>query len=297
MPSYTIERALGNGVEGMVFLVKNKDGKQFAMKAYRRCDEAKFALEQEFNKNVVRKHPGKFMRIIQSQNVTIADKDLHYLPEGTCHLVVYEAVDRILTNLMTTLPKEALYSIIIQLIDATRVMHDKGYVHGDLHPGNVGLVFTENQEVTLSDKTRIPTHGYQVKLVDYGMLRRVADRRGNRTLVNYEASWMVRTLICPWDRDLWTVEHDTLVKNPAIMKSMLDDGYDELLSEFTRNRQDKILLMRTLFPHEYMKRVFGRYPRRKFSTTLPMEDLIFTLRADKNQELLMQYFRQRLAQL
>lgn len=295
MPSYSIERTLGDGFEGRVFLVKNKAGQTFAMKAYRRCDEEKFAIEQEFNKEVVRKYPSKFMRIIQSKNVTITDKDLQHLPEGTCRLVVYETVDRILSNLMSTLPREALYSIMIQIIDAVRVMHGRGYLHGDLHAGNIGLVFTDKDELRLSDKTTVKSCGYQVKIIDYGFVRKIQGKKQDRYYANYEAIWTIKTIICPWNNALWNEEHETYLKNPELNKTMLEGGYDEILSGFSKKHADKITLMKTLFPEEYMKRVFGSYPRRKFKPTLPTEDLIFVLRADKNQDLILRYFQHRLA--
>lgn len=295
MPRYSIERALGGGAEGSVFLVKNKAGQKFAMKAYTTCQEEKFKIEQEFNKAVVRKYPGKFMRIVQSDNVTISDKQLHLLPQGTCRLVIYETVDRILGEIMTSLPKNALYSIIIQIIDAVQVMHEKGYLHGDLHPWNIGLIIGEKEEIKLSNKTKIPSHGYRVKIIDYGYVRSIGKSKSDRYFYNYEFYDTIRIIICPWNNSLWAEEHQAFVKNPEINDTLLD-GYDDLLSKFTRTRHKKILLMKILFPQVYLHRVFGIDYERKFKPTLPMIDLLFVLQADKNQELIMRYFQYRLAE-
>ena len=46
-------------------------------------------------------------------------------------------------------------------------MHKEGYTHNDLHPGNIGIIYTDKKYIKIFDEN-VPTFGYQVNFIDYG---------------------------------------------------------------------------------------------------------------------------------
>ena len=48
-------------------------------------------------------------------------------------------------------------------------MNKYGYFHNDFHPGNIGYVKTKQKYVKILNY-KIPTHGYLIKAIDFGLV-------------------------------------------------------------------------------------------------------------------------------
>ena len=65
--------------------------------------------------------------------------------------------------------KKQYYSMMIQLIYAVHVMKSKGFMHNDLHPGNIMVTETKTKTIKIFNHD-IPTYGYIFSIIDYGLV-------------------------------------------------------------------------------------------------------------------------------
>ena len=82
--------------------------------------------------------------------------------------IVYSYINDTLDKVIHSLSKEQLYSMIVQITFAIKVMHENGYTHNDLKLHNIGAKHTSDKYVDLDDNLRVKTHGYIYKIIDYG---------------------------------------------------------------------------------------------------------------------------------
>lgn len=82
---------------------------------------------------------------------------------------LYTLVDDVLKNVIDDLSKEQLYSVTIQVAFICFVMQIHGYTHNDLHLKNIGIIWTNDEHITLIDK-KIKTYGIHVKALDFGIV-------------------------------------------------------------------------------------------------------------------------------
>jgi len=59
--------------------------------------------------------------------------------------------------------------MIIQLIYAVHIMKSKGFMHNDLHPGNIMATKTSTKTIDILGH-KIPTYGYIFSIIDYGLV-------------------------------------------------------------------------------------------------------------------------------
>ena len=65
--------------------------------------------------------------------------------------------------------KKIIYDIFIQVINLAYLINNEGYYHRDLHPKNIGVIYTDKEFIKIFDKN-ISTHGYILNAIDYGMV-------------------------------------------------------------------------------------------------------------------------------
>ena len=97
-----------------------------------------------------------------------------------CSRKIYTLIDTSLDNLKNfhKFNHKQLYSMLIQLYYGIYLMHSNGYVHGDLHSGNIGIVNTTEKYITILNK-KIPTYGRIYKIIDYGGLLIASNYKGD----------------------------------------------------------------------------------------------------------------------
>ena len=193
--NYTIIKTLGKGMHGTVYLVKNKEGQEFAMKVEQIFEKD---LEQNFKSPVWReidfantmssKYPQQFMKIFEYENKrcdyiheldsnrwsTMNVKVKQYFEElfasPFCSIKITSIIDIMLHDIIYNISdKNIIYNLFIQVVYLSYLINKEGYYHRDLHPKNIGVIYTNDEFINILGKN-IPTNGYILQAIDYGMV-------------------------------------------------------------------------------------------------------------------------------
>lgn len=191
------------------------------------------------------------------------------LAEDVCVYKTYDRMDCILGDILPKMSVPQVYSALLQVSYAVKMMHKNGYIHGDLHAGNVGAMKTaKNARIQLGNVS-VPTHGYHYKLIDFGM---TLHKSGAKTKE---------------DKDRFENEHGQ--HDDGLFASLCDDydgptGFDKAVSmikkldEFrvveliTSNKTMQNCLFKTMYPDAYLCVLKEKQIQK---AKLPLEDLIF----------------------
>lgn len=134
---YEVERELGRGAMGVVYLARDtRIGRSVALKTIRLSDFADAEKLQRLRERLVRE--AQSAGILSHENiVTIYDVDewngLSYI---CMEYVEGESLERMLEK-RRELSREALLSILKQMADALDFAHSRGIVHRDIKPPNI----------------------------------------------------------------------------------------------------------------------------------------------------------------
>ena len=193
--NYTIIKTLGKGMHGTVYLVKNKEGEEFAMKVEQIFEKD---LEQNFISSVWReidfantmssKYPQQFMKIFEYKNKrcdyiheldsnrwsSMNAKTKEYYEElfasPFCSIKITSIIDIMLHDIIYNISdKNIIYNLFIQVVYLSYLINKEGYYHRDLHPKNIGVIYTNDEFINILGKN-IPTNGYILQAIDYGMV-------------------------------------------------------------------------------------------------------------------------------
>jgi hypothetical protein len=194
------------------------------------------------------------------------------IDEHICIYKIYTRMDTILNKILNKLSRLQLYSMLIQVSYAMRLLHTHDYIHGDLHIANVGVMKTGlNTKIKLG-KNKIPTYGYQYKLIDFGLTLHknnaltVYDKKRffNETNHTYDDG-----LFCSLCQFILTDGDDYYKKIKKLKKTQEFLVINEINSTNTTIQE---YLYMTLFPDKYISIFSGKI----FSgALLPIPDLIF----------------------
>ena len=194
------------------------------------------------------------------------------IAENICIYKIYTRMDTILNKILNKLSHLQLYSMLIQVSYAMRLLHKHNYIHGDLHIANIGVMKTRiNTKIKLGKNT-IPTYGYQYKLIDFGMTL-----HKNDALTVYDKKRFFNETNHTYDDGIFF----------TLCQFILTDGYNydkkikilKKTQEFlfineinSTNTTIQEYLYMTLFPDKYISIFSGKI----FSKALlPIPDLIF----------------------
>jgi len=193
--SYTIIKTLGKGMHGTVYLVKNSEGVEFAMKVEQIFEKD---LEQNFKSTVWReidfantmssKYPQQFMKIFEyenkrcdyiheleqnrwsSMNVKLKEYYEELFASPFCSIKITSIIDQMLHNIIYKISdKKIIYDLFIQVVYISYLINKEGYYHRDLHPKNIGVIYTDVKFINILGKN-IPTNSYILQAIDYGMV-------------------------------------------------------------------------------------------------------------------------------
>ena len=192
-----IGNLLGKGVYGTVFLATDKDNNRYAFKIEKLLKEdVKKSLksphwrELYFVSHLASKHPDQFLqlydsRIINKCTFKQTDTDYNELPElkntihaklafsPYCSLKLWSFIDGDLQQLLDPVIKISdaeLSDIHIQIVNIVDIMQSAGFLHDDLHWGNIAFTRVAPSTKIEIRGRQIPTHGYIMKAIDYGMI-------------------------------------------------------------------------------------------------------------------------------
>lgn len=322
LTSLPIQRVLGAGSIGKVFLVE-RNGQQYALKieyilpSYLKRG-GKFHNEKRFAKQVARHFPEKFIQLVDSSIVSGCGVKLDAIPTflqpgmqeilatarkgRVCVYKLYTLVDTSLANIQSRLIKFSIhhrYSLLLQLLDILRVMDESKWVHGDFHPGNVGIAYVHGlKTVTVGRcQTAIPTYGTLVQAIDLSDVlhpdtlnpRRPYEGDPKHTELDHykEHLWADRQILFTllYDEEpywAYVKKHDIPLSYPEDLEKI------KTLPEFKKLRRSKRLqrlpdhlifrMVHVLHTEVFERKLFGDKFKKVVPLRLlmPIEDVIYT---------------------
>jgi hypothetical protein len=324
-------KELGHGIMGTVYLVTYK-GKQYALKIEHILEEdiddqsSPLWNEIRFAEDIANSNPEHFMTL---NNYDFIDKcelkqeyaaDLSHFPElkqkflkklaasPFCVRKIYSLVDTTLDKVELK-SKEEVYSMIIQLLSIVHLMEKKGYVHADLHHGNIGVVNTKKKYIDILGH-KIPTFGRIYQAIDYGGVLNEKTLNPTKKIMglpdtqkdSYEwakfgdkLGFMMSTIN---DGDFWDYVQKNNIKldREEDTKNVLNAPEMGLIKELIKNKDLQFEFYRILFPEEFQKIVLGKNFKKVIDPIfrIPKEDLILFFLNFDNTPLLLEYFISRL---
>uniref|UniRef100_A0A6C0IUL8 Protein kinase domain-containing protein n=1 Tax=viral metagenome TaxID=1070528 RepID=A0A6C0IUL8_9ZZZZ len=274
---YKILEEINSGAFGTVFLVK-KNKKKYALKIEKILKtEAKVPKgspiwnENDFCKKIANRYPTHFMKLYTYDIITDCthkqkrvkyfdqldkdtQKDINRRQKSTvCVRRIYSLISGDLENNAVRMCKHAIIMCVIQVLNAINIMHSNGYVHQDIHNGNIGYIETTKKYLLIGG-SRIPTYGKIYKLIDYGrtqsrkFMRKKefenAKSRDMSIIPRLLGQWIFRQK--HWEK---AKRAETTSKKHPIYKKLRKQKY---------NHKICVLLFEVLYPETYQKYILGR---------------------------------------
>jgi serine/threonine protein kinase len=194
------------------------------------------------------------------------------IAENICIYKIYTRMDTTLYKIVNKLSHLQLYSMLIQVSYAMRLLHKNNYIHGDLHPGNVGVMKTGLKSKIKLGKDTIPTYGYQYKLIDFGLSLHKKD-----AITVYDKKRFFKENNYVYDEGLFTsvcsyisCDIDSFDKMMKILKNTQEHAFINEIN--STNQTIQHCLYMTLYPEKYAALLSGKIIR---GPLLPIPDLIF----------------------
>jgi hypothetical protein len=329
MEDYKIEKFLSEGVMGKVYLV-SKYGKKYAMKIEYLSSENDpyFQTELKFVNEVAFKHPDHFMQLVDYDIVKNCKEESPPLPDyfseeekkyllklrssGICVRKIYSLIDSTLHSLpIDKMSLEERYSMLIQLLYINYLIQSKGFVHGDFHHGNIGVINVDKDKTVKIFGKEIPTYGNQFVAIDYGGIlhkdtldkKRKYQQRNITELEHFTDMFIIdkRGIINGMisEKDFW----DYIKKNNINLK-----GFEEEFKSVLSQPEIKVLkgittekyllwdLYKLLFTKKFQQLVLGDSFKEKiqFMCFIPTADILFAYTNFQDDEILIKYFISRL---
>lgn len=330
---YTIDKFLSEGLMGKVYLVHDRNRKTYAMKVEYISDKNDRYLRNElrFVKEVARKYPEQFIQLVDYRIVEdckaeappmrewVKGKELEWFTKlrasGVCVEKVYSLIDTSLDHLpisKMTLPQR--YSMLIQTLYISYLFEKHGFVHGDFHHGNIGVLRVSPKKTVKIFGQHIPTFGYQYQAIDYGgILHKTTASKTHRYQQRAESEYQhfqehsladkLGLIGSMWDeKPFWKF----IEKNKVKMK-----GYDhdlaliqkqkqiEYINTISTNKWIQFDLFKLLFPTTFQRVILGKHFQKTidFTPFIPLVDIVYCLMSIDNLEHTIGYLIERMNEI
>lgn len=323
---YKVIKFLGQGIVGKVYLV-SKNNVKYAMKiVYTTSHNDSFLqTELKFLETIGKQNPDQFTQLIDYEIIDNCNEVFPDIPEWIpdsertyftklhstkiCVKKIYSLVDTTLSNInLKKLNLNQKYSIIIQILYIVYLFHQGKYNHGDLHAGNIGVLYVNKQKTINIFGKKIPTYGIQLQVIDYdGILQydTMSSTKNYQQWDNTEKEHFIehdildKILICNIMTNAskyWQFIKDNNIKLKGIeedKKKIFNQKNEiKIINEMTNNDIIKFNLFEFLFTTKFQKVILGK----KFINKLPIEyyipheDILFSYINYNNTELLINYY-------
>ena len=197
LDNITLKKELGEGAFGKIYLAIDKKKNKYAYKIekivkehIKKTSKSNYWREIEFNENIAKKYPDQFMTLYDykiqypcdyQNNSTLANvrfkqhlinDKINKKKSTYCGIKLWSLVDGIIKKLLLSnkISNCVYYDLLIQIINIIYILDKNNYKHSDLHPSNIAYINTDKEYIKILNK-QIPTHGYIIKIIDYGSIR------------------------------------------------------------------------------------------------------------------------------
>lgn len=318
LDKYKIIKKIDSGDFGTIYLVK-KDKKEYALKIEKILEEevkedlsSPVWREIDFSNNLGNLYPDQFMQIYDYDIIDECKHDQEYpgimkdpikdkhkyvkiymenrIKSKYCSRKIYSLIDIELRKLIPKLKNQnEIYSIVIQICYAIYLMNKHGYTHNDLHNGNIGIIYTNKKYIKIFDED-IPTYGYQVNIIDYGLILHHKFILKDKNIYGFDEKIMhENNLKNELKKSLSRLLFDHSVLRKIFIN--LDADYDDISNKFYNSNKGKVLqsitinkdevfyLYLMINPLQWEKLILGKSFKKyiPIKKLLQTEDWIFTL--------------------
>jgi len=313
---YKIIKELGSGMFGTVYLVE-KDGIEYALKIEHILEKdlkkdlsSPLWREIEFLNNFTKKYPDQFIQLVEHDIVNKCqhvqkysapvdiNKEKHLLALSRspyCSRKIFTLIDDTIDKIDFVGNIYIVYSIICQVLYAVYLMHKNGYVHMDLHLGNIGVKMTDKKFVKIFGRD-VPTFGYQIQLLDFGFVlnKKYILTKDEKRLLKLGMDLEILSAFNTLSVEMGKV-YEMAPKNYTYemgLKSFLRTPEYDLMGRFVEEENFRFYLYQIIYPKKFQVSMLGD----SFRELLPywilvrMEDIIFVLRSVKFPKTIIKYF-------
>jgi len=332
--TYKIIKQLGHGMVGTIYLVSHNNDR-FAYKIehilpseYKNYKNSNSKEEIDFSINFANNYPNQFIKLIdydfikdckhkQKYTNKLSDKylALHYAilaKSSYCSRKIYTLIDTSLDNLKDfhKFNHKQLYSMLIQLYYGLYLMHSNGYIHGDLHNGNIGIVNTTDKYITILNK-KIPTYGRIYKIIDYGGLLLASNYKKTKQLkqfyenaeLNVIRKLRLFTNLLVYEKSLIKIQN--FFNKHKIQPKDFNIAYEDfkkldefkIISKYTDDSAIQSFLLNMLYPDIYKNIMYTTKFKHNIQPklTIPLEDIIFIIQSDTKLLRIIHYFSDKIS--
>lgn len=331
LSNYKIIKELGHGMFGTVYLIlfsKANTKKKYALKIehvlnsdIKKNLKSTVWREIEFCNNFASKYPEQFIQLIEydfidkCEHIQTYTFDFDRFPKQMqtkfnklasskyCIRKIFSLIDGTLDKIIDKLNVKQMYSMIIQYTYIIHLLHSNNYIHGDLHPGNIGYIQTNQQIKIKILNYNVPTFGYMYKAIDFGMVMNKNNISNKNDLIKYndlnlmknELSYFKSNFV---DKKLRNIIFSSGIKtdfNSDYKKFKIMPEY-KIILKFTNNKYNQMFIFDLMYPEQYQKLIFGDkfekvIPRK---LRIPIEDILVFIKMYKNPIRVIQYFMSKL---
>ena len=310
LDEYKIIKELGRGLVGTTYLVKDSKGEKYALKIENilkkdipKSLSSPYWRELDFIDFMGSRYPE---HILYLKDNYIRDDCKHEqswdgfpfemsdLPKGMqsyykklfassyCSIKVYSLIDMDMAKYIKkkNFDTKVFYDLLIQIIYIVYLLDKHGYMHGDLHTNNIGLVKTDKKFITILGK-RIKTHGYLIQLIDYGSIlhRKYIMTKAQKKI--YEESSDLHSILLTLLFEIYYMKIMKKYKNINFYRDAKINKEDKLILQkyVPENRNNSRLLdflYKIVFVDKYLKEVVGeKYKSQENLLLQPISQNVF----------------------
>lgn len=216
-----------------------------------------------------------------------------------CIRKVFELIDGSLDSVLGDLNIKQIYSMIVQLCWIIKLLESNGYIHGDIHSGNIGFIQTKSKYINIWNQ-KIPTYGYIFKLIDYGLVAHKSDKLNiwekeniKYLFTNGEVTSIIHLLFD--NQKFWNWVNKNKIKYndyKTDLKAFNKTPEKKYIKKITSNKDLQFLLFQIMYPEQYQKLALGNNFIKTIEPKIYTDliDIILIIQNTKNIDLISKYF-------
>ena len=291
LDEYKVIKELGRGLVGTTYLVKDSQGDKYALKIENilkkdipKSFSSPYWRELDFIEFMGSRYPEHILYLKDNYIRNNCSHEQSWdgfpfrmseLPKGMqsyykklfsssyCSIKVYSLIDMDMSKYIKrkNFDSQEFYDLLIQLVYIIHLLDKHGYMHGDLHTNNIGLVKTNKKYITILGK-RIPTHGYLIQLIDYGSVLHSKYTMTKSQKKIYEESTDLHSVLLTLLFEIYYMKIMKKYRNINFYKDVKIDKEDKVIlqkyvPEDRNNTKLFDFLYKIIFVDKYLKEIIG----------------------------------------